>query len=89
MKNKTQSLQETIRAQAYLLSEKAGHPPGLEDFFWFQAEAMVLERAVASTNGHVPSAKNSRKAETKRGESRVPASIQGGKSDGRKVLATR
>ena len=37
-----QRLEAAIRAQAYLLSERAGHPPGKEVQFWLQAEEMVL-----------------------------------------------
>ena len=39
---------EAIRTEAYLLSEKAGHPPGMETAFWAQAETLVASRAAKS-----------------------------------------
>ena len=41
MKGPTLSVEESIRLEAYLLSERAGHPHGLEKTFWVQAEAIV------------------------------------------------
>ena len=44
MKTKGQHDTETlIRLEAYLLSERAGHPPGMDAIFWKQAEALVRE----------------------------------------------
>ncbi len=44
MKKEAQSLNEYIRLEAYLLSEKAGHPSGMDEFFWAQAEEIVHGR---------------------------------------------
>ena len=44
MKNKGNHDTETlIRLEAYLLSERAGHPAGMDAIFWKQAEAIVHE----------------------------------------------
>lgn len=43
MKRKNiEELHDAIRTEAYLLSEQAGHPPGMDKFFWQEAEALVL-----------------------------------------------
>lgn len=47
MKGKTKTIGEAIRIEAYLLSEKAGHPAGMEHYFWTQAEGIVHARATA------------------------------------------
>ena len=39
--------EEAIRIEAYLLSEQAGHPTGMESVFWVQAEAIVHSRLAA------------------------------------------
>ena len=39
-----QTIQEHIQLEAYLLSERAGHPTGMDKFFWMQAEAIVHGR---------------------------------------------
>ena len=36
---------EAIRIEAYLLSEKSGHPAGMEAYFWQEAELIVASRA--------------------------------------------
>lgn len=52
MKGTSQNLEEAIRIEAYLLSEKAGHPAHLEKSFWVQAEAIVHGRiAVMAPTG--------------------------------------
>ena len=44
MKNKGKHDTETlIRLEAYLLSERAGHPAGMDAIFWKQAETLVQE----------------------------------------------
>ena len=44
MKNKGKHDTETlIRLEAYLLSERAGHPAGMDAIFWKQAETLVRE----------------------------------------------
>ena len=50
MKKKNNGLtrDEAIRLEAYLLSEKAGHPTGMEQFFWQQAEALVQKRSTTA-----------------------------------------
>jgi hypothetical protein len=37
--------EEMIRIEAYLLSEKAGHPAGMEAYFWQEAELIVAGRS--------------------------------------------
>ena len=44
MKGTANNLDELTRLEAYLLSEKAGHPSHMHDYFWTQAEAMVRQR---------------------------------------------
>lgn len=44
MKGKGQTIHELTRVEAYLLSEKAGHPSHMHDFFWSQAEGIVRQR---------------------------------------------
>ncbi len=48
MKNNGLTREESIRLEAYLLSEKAGHPTGMEQFFWMQAEALVQKRSTTA-----------------------------------------
>ncbi len=45
--SKGKTVEESIRIQAYLLSEKEGHPAGMERFFWRQAEALVAAKLKA------------------------------------------
>lgn len=45
--SKGKTVEESIRIQAYLLSEKEGHPSGMEGFFWRQAEALVAAKLKA------------------------------------------
>ena len=47
MKGKGQTVEESIRIEAYLLSEKAGHPSGMHHYFWEQAQAIVHTRTMA------------------------------------------
>ncbi len=47
MKGTGHTVEELIRLEAYLLSEKAGHPAHMERKFWVQAEAIVKERLAA------------------------------------------
>ncbi len=52
------TIQERIQLEAYLLSERAGHPTGMDKFFWMQAEAMVHGRtAVVAPAGKTKAAK--------------------------------
>lgn len=48
---------EAIRIEAYLLSEKAGHPKGMEHTFWKQAEAIVHSRLTSKITKEKRSAK--------------------------------
>ena len=45
MKGNGQDIHELTRVEAFLLSEKAGHPSHMHDYFWAQAEAIVRQRA--------------------------------------------
>ncbi len=47
MKGKSQTVEESTRIEAYLLSEKAGHPSGMDAYFWEQAQAIVQARKTA------------------------------------------
>lgn len=78
MKKNTPALEETIRATAYLLSEQAGHPAGMEEFFWLQAEALVL-RAPAETDGDGSPKGRHVKARVKKTAKRNPARLRGKK----------
>ena len=44
MNGKGSDIHELTRIEAYLLSEKAGHPSHMHDYFWTQAEAIVRQR---------------------------------------------
>ncbi len=44
MKGNGPDIHELTRIEAYLLSEKAGHPSHMHDYFWTQAEAIVRQR---------------------------------------------
>jgi hypothetical protein len=92
MKNKTQTLDDSIRAEAYLLSEKSGHPPGMSEFFWFKAEALVLGKA--GSNGRHDSSKNGQKKtmpgkEPKRSQAMATPSGNGKKARNGRVPATK
>ena len=58
MKQKAMTREESIRLEAYLLSEKAGHPSGMEQYFWTQAEALVQKRSTTA----MPAAKKATRA---------------------------
>ena len=45
MKSNGLTTDEAIRIEAYLLSEKSGHPAGMEAYFWQEAELIVASRA--------------------------------------------
>ncbi len=45
MRSNGKNIEELTRIEAYLLSEKAGHPSHLHNYFWTQAEAIVRQRA--------------------------------------------
>ncbi len=44
MKSNGKKAEELIRIEAYLLSEKAGHPEGMDAYFWTEAELIVAGR---------------------------------------------
>jgi hypothetical protein len=48
MKDPGSKANESIRIEAYLLSEKAGHPAGMEAYFWQEAELLVASRSEKS-----------------------------------------
>ncbi len=48
MKKKAKALEDAIRVEAYILSERAGHPAGMEEVFWVQAEETVYSRLTGS-----------------------------------------
>ena len=48
MKNPGSKADELIRIEAYILSEKAGHPAGMEAYFWQEAELLVASRSEKS-----------------------------------------
>lgn len=47
MKGPSLTVEESVRLEAYLLSERAGHPHGMDAVFWTQAEAIVHGRTAA------------------------------------------
>ncbi len=69
MKGPGTNIHELTRVEAYLLSEKAGHPSHMHDYFWTQAEAIVRQRAaivdVAVKASRNPSTKIGKSAKTK------------------------
>ncbi len=56
MKGNGQSVQELIRLEAYLLSERAGHPHGMQQAFWAQAEGIILGRSHKTKPAKKPAA---------------------------------
>ena len=58
---------EAIRIEAYLLSEKAGHPSGMDAIFWTQAVEIVHGRiaAFATANETKPSKPSPKKLTAK------------------------
>ena len=68
MKSKKHALEEAIRIEAYVLSEKAGHPAGMEHAFWVQAEAAILAKSSGAA-GKRPS----RKMAVKKAKPKKPA----------------
>ena len=65
MKGKSQTVEESIRIEAYLLSEKAGHPSGMDAYFWEQAQAIVQARTTAVAGAVKKAAANKAKAKAK------------------------
>ena len=74
MKRDPQTLQDSIRNEAYLLSEKAGHPPGMADIFWLKAEAMVLQKSAPT--GKSASSMNGNRKVVPRSEAKRAAPVQ-------------
>ena len=62
MKGNSQTIHDSIRVEAFLLSEKAGHPSGMAHYFWTQAEAIVRTRATAVSVAVKPAAKRTVKS---------------------------
>ena len=65
MKSKVETADEAIRIEAYLLSEKAGHPAGMEAYFWQEAELIVADRAEKPSAPKRLAAKGKAKASAK------------------------
>ena len=61
MKGNGPNINELTRIEAYLLSEKAGHPSHMHDYFWTQAESIVRQR-VAIVEVAKATGKNTAKA---------------------------
>lgn len=74
----TTNTEDAIRIQAYLLSEKAGHPAGMEAAFWAEAERLVNGRR--SPNGAKPGP-----ARKKSTAAPKPPSPKAASPEGRKV----
>ena len=53
MKSHGIPLEEAIRIEAYLLSERSGHPSGSDAMFWAQAEEIIHGRVAATVGGSV------------------------------------
>lgn len=65
MKGKNLSVNESTRIEAYLLSEKAGHPSGMDHYFWKEAEAIVHARTKVVATAVKKAAAAKPKAEAK------------------------
>ena len=65
MKGKVLSTEEAVRIEAYLLSEKAGHPSGMEAYFWEQAQGIVKARNTAVAGAVKKAAATKAKAKPK------------------------
>ena len=65
MKGKAPSVEEAVRIEAYLLSEKAGHPGGMESYFWQQARGIVAARKTAVAGAVKKAAASKTKAKVK------------------------
>ncbi len=64
MKKQAQSLHDHISLEAFLLSEQAGHPTGMDKTFWEQAEAIVQGRAAVVAGAGKAVKTNAKAADT-------------------------
>lgn len=84
MKTDASNIHEHIRLEAYLLSEQAGHPTGMDETFWVQAEAIVHGRtAVVAGAG-----KSKLKAKTAKPTKKLVAAPTAAKATPEKVPTT-
>ena len=60
-----QTIQDYIQLEAFLLSERAGHPTGMDKIFWMQAEAIVHGRTAVVAPAGKP-AKTAKKPAAKK-----------------------
>jgi hypothetical protein len=65
MKSSGQTPEEAVRIEAFILSEKAGHPAGMETYFWREAELIVAGRTSAGSEKSGPPKRLSVKAKSK------------------------
>lgn len=80
MNNDTLSLHEHISLEAFLLSEQAGHPAGMDETFWTQAEAIVHGRTAVVAGAGKATAKAKAKTPTKPKASRLAVARNGSPS---------
>ncbi len=80
--SKGKTVEESIRIQAYLLSEKEGHPAGMEGFFWRQAQALVAakSRGAAKLKAKKSKPKTAGKAKAPSPAAEIPALIEASKT---------
>lgn len=77
MKTDALTIHEHIRLEAFLLSEQAGHPTGMDETFWVQAEAIVHGRtAVVAGAGKSTKAKAKTAATTKPAKMNAAAPVK-------------
>jgi hypothetical protein len=72
MKSHGQTPEEAIRIEAFILSEKAGHPAGMETYFWREAELIVAGRGAGGEKSGAPK-RLSAKAKPKAAAAAKPA----------------
>jgi len=76
MKSNGHKVQESIRIEAYLLSEKAGHPSGMEDVFWVEAESIVRGRQGEAAKAPAATKLKSKKSKVSASTAAKPAKAE-------------
>ena len=90
MKTDALDIHEHIRLEAFLLSEQAGHPTGMDETFWVQAEAIVHGRtAVVAGAGKSTKTKAKIATTAKPAKKPVAAPIEAKASPKNAVLAPK
>jgi hypothetical protein len=77
--SKGKTVEESIRIQAYLLSEREGHPAGMEGFFWRQAQALVAAKSRGAAKLKAKKSKTKVKAKTPAPAVEIPLVVDASK----------